>query len=79
MYRWIWTKLPGGLLGKLAASTVALAAMVALLFLVVFPWATPRLPFEHTSVNPTITRYNDSVVQGSPTRHQPRSSATPLP
>jgi hypothetical protein len=50
MYVWIWRHLPGGLPGKLAGTVVLLAAAVALLFLVVFPWAEPRLPFNQVTV-----------------------------
>jgi hypothetical protein len=52
MYAWIWRKLPGGLPGKLAGSLLLLAGAVALLFLVVFPWAEPRLPFNDVTVDP---------------------------
>ena len=51
MYTWIWRKLPGGLPGKLVGSAVLVLAVVALLFLVVFPWAEPRLPFNDVTVN----------------------------
>ena len=51
MYTWIWRKLPGGLPGKLVGSAVLVLAGVALLFLVVFPWAEPRLPFNDVTVN----------------------------
>jgi hypothetical protein len=51
MYSWIWHKLPGGIAGKLAGSLVLIAAVVALLFLVVFPWIGPRLPFNHVTVD----------------------------
>ena len=50
MYVWIWRKLPGGLPGKLFGSLVLLLAALALLFLVVFPYAEPRLPFNQTTV-----------------------------
>jgi hypothetical protein len=51
MYGWIWRKLPGGLAGKLAGSLVLFVAFVALLFLVVFPWVGPKLPFNHVTVD----------------------------
>jgi hypothetical protein len=51
MYVWIWRRLPGGLAGKLTGSVVLIAAAVALLFLVVFPWVGPKLPFNHVTVN----------------------------
>ncbi|HET7310276.1 MAG TPA: hypothetical protein VFJ17_03025 [Mycobacteriales bacterium] len=51
MYVWIWRRLPGGLPGKLAGSLVLLAAALALLFFLVFPWAERRLPFQDITVN----------------------------
>jgi len=50
MYVWIWRHLPGGLPGKLIGSLALITAAVALLFLVVFPWAEPRLPFNQVTV-----------------------------
>jgi len=51
MYVWIWRKLPGGLPGKVAGSAILVLAVVALLFLVVFPWVEPRLPFNDVTVD----------------------------
>jgi len=51
MYVWIWRKLPGGLPGKLLGSAILVLAVVALLFLVVFPWVDPRLPFNDVTVD----------------------------
>lgn len=51
MYTWIWRKLPGGLPGKIIGSTLLVAAVVALLLFVVFPWLEPRLPFDDVTVN----------------------------
>lgn len=50
MYVWIWRRLPGGIAGKVAGTAVLLAAVLALLFLVVFPWAEPRLPLGDVTV-----------------------------
>ncbi len=50
MYAWIWRKLPFGLYGKLTGSIVLAVAMVALLWYVIFPWATPLLPFDDVQV-----------------------------
>ncbi len=36
--------------GKLLGSVLLLAGVLALLFLVVFPWAEPRLPFNDVTV-----------------------------
>jgi hypothetical protein len=51
MYTWIWRRLPGGIAAKLAGCIVLIVAAVAVLFLVVFPWAGPKLPFNHVTVN----------------------------
>jgi hypothetical protein len=45
VYAWIWRSLPGPFVVKLVEAALLLAAVLALLFLVVFPWAEPRLPF----------------------------------
>jgi hypothetical protein len=50
MYAWIWRKLPFGLPGKLTGSIVLAVTVVALLWYVVFPWATPLLPFDDVQV-----------------------------
>jgi hypothetical protein len=50
MYRWIWRKLPFGFWGKLTSSFALGGVTVALLWYVVFPWATPLLPFDDVQV-----------------------------
>ena len=50
MYAWIWRKLPFGLWGKLTGSIVLSVAVMSLLWYVVFPWATPLLPFDDVQV-----------------------------
>ena len=45
VYAWIWRSLPGPFTVKVIEAVLLLAAVVALLLLVVFPWAEPRLPF----------------------------------
>ena len=50
MYAWIWRKLPFGFWGKLTGSIGLIAATGALLWYVVFPWATPLLPFDDVQV-----------------------------
>jgi hypothetical protein len=50
MYRWIWRKLPFGFWGKLTSSVGLAVGTVALLWYVVFPWATPLLPFDDVQV-----------------------------
>ena len=51
LYATLWRRLPGRWPVKLAIVTVAVAVVVVLLFVVVFPWAEPRLPFNHVTVN----------------------------
>src|SRR4051812_15846817 len=50
MYAWIWRKLPFGVWGKLIGSIGLIAATTALFWYVVFPWATPLLPFDDVQV-----------------------------
>jgi len=65
MYAWIWRKLPFGLPGKLSGSIVLAAAVVALLWYVVFPWATPLLPFDDVQVG-TGTQQEQGPGQQNP-------------
>jgi cytoskeletal protein RodZ len=50
MYAWIWRKLPFGIWGKLTGSLGLALAAGALLWYVIFPWATPLLPFDDVQV-----------------------------
>ena len=50
MYTWIWRHLPGPLAVKFVEAALLIAAVLALLFFVVFPWAEPRLPFNDGQV-----------------------------
>ena len=47
----MWRKLPGPWPVKLLEALVAFAAVVVLLFTVVFPWIEPRLPFNDVTVD----------------------------
>jgi hypothetical protein len=49
MYAWIWRHLPGPLPAKLVLAVALVAAVVALLLFVVFPWAEPLLPFDEVT------------------------------
>ncbi len=62
MYGWIWRHLPGGTAGKLLGCALLLAAVVALLFLVVFPAVEPLLPVGDVTVDGT-----SSATAGPPT------------
>ena len=45
MYAWIWQHLPGPAPVKALQALLLVAAVVALLLFVVFPWGEPLLPF----------------------------------
>jgi hypothetical protein len=50
MYEWIWQRLPGGRGGKAATAALIVIAALALLWFVVFPWATLHLPIDQVGV-----------------------------
>ncbi|GAA1212838.1 hypothetical protein [Prauserella alba] len=50
MYGWIWRHLPGPVALRVVEALVLVAAVVALLMFVVFPWVEPMLPFNDVSV-----------------------------
>lgn len=65
MYAWIWRRFPGGAWSKLTFSLVLMTAVGALLWYVVFPWATPLLPFDDVQVEAgTGQSDSNSVVPG---------------
>jgi hypothetical protein len=51
MYPWLWRRLPGGPVVRTVLAALLLALVVLLLFTVVFPWVTPRLPFSDVTVS----------------------------
>jgi len=51
MYGWIWRHLPGPPAVRLLQALMLVAAVVTLLFLVVFPWVEPQLPFNAVTAN----------------------------
>jgi hypothetical protein len=51
MYGWIWRHLPGPWPVRVLLAVVAALAVVAVLFLWVFPWLEPRLPFDDVTVD----------------------------
>lgn len=52
MYGWFWRSLPGPLPVRLLLAALALALVVAVLFLLVFPRVEPLLPFGDVTVDP---------------------------
>ncbi len=55
MYAWLWRTLPGPTPVKVLEALALVAATVALLFTVVFPWVEPRLPFNDVTVDEGTT------------------------
>ncbi len=76
MYAWIWRKLPFGVWGKLTGSLALLAATGSLLWYVVFPWATPLLPFGDVQVG-TGSQLNSGPAQQDPNAVTPHSDNGP--
>ena len=67
MYGWLWNHFPGGTPAKVAQSCVLAIAVLALLFLVVFPWASTHVPFLRVTVEqPTGGAGTALVVQPTP-------------
>lgn len=50
MYGWVWRHLPGPTPVRLLVALLLVVAVVALLFLWVFPLAAPLVPFNDTTV-----------------------------
>jgi uncharacterized membrane protein YadS len=50
MYPWIWRLLPGRWQMRTAIAVVLVLGVVAVLFLWVFPWIAPLLPFQQQTV-----------------------------
>ena len=51
MYSFIWSKLPGPTVVKLLIALVLFAAVVAALFLWVFPWIDTVLPLQDVTID----------------------------
>ncbi|GGN25595.1 cytoskeletal protein RodZ [Actinoplanes campanulatus] len=82
MYAWIWRKLPGGGWSKLTMSLALVSVVGLLLWYVVFPWATPLLPFDDVQVEAgtgedaggTTVVPGDDELPYSTTSNQPQPS-----
>ena len=53
MYGFLWRVFPGGVVGKVLCSLLLTAAVVVLLFTVVFPEVEQLLPFQDVTVDGT--------------------------
>jgi len=51
MYGWLWRHLPGPTAVRVVIALLLFVAVVAVLFLWVFPWVEPRLPFTDVTVD----------------------------
>lgn len=51
MYAWLWRHLPGPTAVRVVIALVLFVAVVAALFLWVFPWIEPRLPFTDVTID----------------------------
>jgi hypothetical protein len=49
MYGWIWRNLPGPFAVRVITAVLLVLGVIALLMLVVFPWAEPLLPFNNVT------------------------------
>ena len=51
MYGWLWSHLPGPTAVRVVIALLLFVVVVAVLFLWVFPWVEPRLPFTDVTVD----------------------------
>ena len=56
MYGWLWRHLPGPTAVRVVIALLLFVAVVAVLFLWVFPWVEPRLPFTDVTVDESRLR-----------------------
>jgi hypothetical protein len=50
MYSWLWRSLPGPVLARALQALLLALAVVAALFLWVFPWVESQLPYSDVTV-----------------------------
>lgn len=50
MYSWIWRRLPGRTGARAAQMALLTIAVAALLWFLVFPWASLHLPFDQAGL-----------------------------
>ncbi len=83
MYAWLWRTLPGGTALKAAQTVLCGIAVLALLLLVVFPWASHHVPFLRVTVEDPAGSTSTAQPGGSPAtqsgaRSVPSTGTTPL-
>lgn len=65
MYAALWRHIPGGIAGKLFGMFILAAAVIALLFYVIFPVVEQHLPWNEVTVNtPTLPTQSVSPSAG---------------
>ena len=64
MYAWIWRHLPGPAPIKLLIGVGLVTAIVLSLFIWVFPWVEPQLPFNDVTVDETGTLDSGALESG---------------
>jgi hypothetical protein len=50
MYEWIWHRLPGGTRARTIQMVILGLAVAALLWFVIYPWASIYLPFDQSGL-----------------------------
>lgn len=65
MYAWLWRSLPGGTALKTAQTVLLGIAVLALLLLVVFPWASHHVPFLRVTVEDPAASTSTAKFGGS--------------
>lgn len=64
MYAWVWRHLPGPMPVRVVVAVLLVAAAVAALFLWVFPWIEPRLPFTDVTVDGAPAEFSTALSTG---------------
>lgn len=59
MFEWIWRHLPGTTPVRWVLVAAIVLVTVTFLFLVVFPWLTPRLPFTDVTIGAYLSGTNE--------------------
>ena len=80
MYGWLWRRLPGSRAVKSVEALGLFVVVVLVLFVWVFPWLEPRLPFNDVTVDQPSTSASAPSTggqTGTPQVSSPSSSVLP--
>ena len=80
MYGWLWRRLPGSRAVKSVEALALFVVVVLVLFVWVFPWLEPRLPFNDVTVDQPSTSTSAPSTggqTGTPQVSSPSSSVLP--